>query len=286
MSENRNTLSGLCQDNRGMVCVDTNRVLDSCRDRDCFENTRVYLTAEGEGILTNGSNLRARSAKILWAYIGVNEVPFNCGFYQVSIRYYVGIELESCLGLGRSQTFKGLALLEKEVILYGGEGNVTTFTSDPENDYCSLNLSNRGTNNPVATVETVEPIILGTKIVEPGCQCNHCCGCSCDCNEFPSIINDFLCGEIANGDNAPKLYITFGVFSVIRITRPAQMLVQATDYSVPDKECVAATNDENPCAAFEKMPFPATRFRGTSDRNELNENNNGRHPRSNCCGNR
>lgn len=284
MSENRNTMSGLFQDNRGMVCIDTNRVLDSCRDRDCFENTRVYLTSLGEEILANGSNIRARSASILWSYIGVNEVPFNCGFYQVTIRYYVGIELEACLGVGRSQTFKGLAVLEKEVILYGGEGSVTTFTSDPENDYCSRNYSNRGTTTPVATVETVEPIVLGTKITEPGCQCNNCCGCCGDCNEFPGIINDFLCGEISNCDNAPRLYITFGVFSVIRITRPAQLLVQATDYSVPDKECVAATNDENPCSLFEKMPFPIARFRGTNRKIDSGENGNARGGRNGCCG--
>ncbi len=284
MSENRNTMSGLFQDNRGMVCIDTNRVLDSCRDRDCFENTRVYLTSFGEEILANGSNIRARSANILWAYVGVNEVPFNCGFYQVTIRYYVGIEFEACLGVGRSQTFKGLAVLEKEVILYGGEGSVTTFTSEPENDYCSRNYSNRGTNDPVATVETIEPIVLGTKITEPGCHCNNCCGGCGDCNEFPRITNDFLCGEISNCDNAPRLYITFGLFSVIRITRPAQLLVQATDYSVPDKECVAATNDENPCATFERMPFPINRFRGTNRKNDLNETGNGRNARGGCCG--
>jgi hypothetical protein len=26
------------------VCVETNRILDSCRDQDCFENVRVFLT--------------------------------------------------------------------------------------------------------------------------------------------------------------------------------------------------------------------------------------------------
>ncbi len=284
MSDNRNTMSGLSQDNRGMVCIDSNRVMDSCRDRDCFENTRVYLTENGEDILANGSNVRARSAEILWAYVGVDEVPFNCGFYQVTIRYYIGVELEACLGIGRSQTFKGLAVLEKEVILYGGEGSVTTFSSDPENNYCSRNYSNRGSNDPVAIVETVEPIILGTKITECGCQCNNNCGCGCGCDsgDISGAINDFLCGAISSSENAPRLYITFGVFSVIRIVRPTQLLVQATDYSVPDKECIAATNDENPCCLFEKMPFPIARFRGTNGKIESNDGN-GR-SRGGCCG--
>lgn len=283
MSDNRNSCSGIFQDARGngTVCIDTSRVLDSCRDRDCFENTRVYLTCAGEEILAGASNIRARSAEILWAYVGVSEVPFNCGFYQISIRFYVGIDLEACLGVGRSQTFRGIAVLEKDVVLYGGEGNVTTFSSDPENSYCSPNAAARGTNNPTAIVETVEPIVLNTKIADCECKCN-CCGC-CDCNDMPTCVGNFIGSNLSNNENAPRLYVTFGVFSVIRIVRPAQLLVQATDYSVPDKECIAATNDENPCSVFDKMPFPISRFRGTNSAYNENGNGNGRNKGS-CCG--
>ena len=282
MSDNRNICSGLFQDTRGTVCIDTNRVLDSCRDRDCFENTRVYLTCAGEEILANSGNIRARSAEILWAYVGVNEVPFNCGFYQVSIRFYVGIDFEACVGVGRSQNFRGLAVLEKEVVLYGGEGNVTTFSSDPENSYCSPS-SARGTNKPVAIVETVEPVVLSTKMSDCECKCKcNTCGC-CDCGDMPACVGDFIGSNISNNENAPRLYVTFGIFSVIRIVRPAQLLVQATDYSVPDKECVAATNDENPCSVFDKMPFPINRFRGTSVAATNLAENNGKN-KGGCCG--
>jgi hypothetical protein len=258
MSENRNVSSYI--DGRGTVCIDTQRVLDSCRDRDCFENTRVYLTAFGEQTLENASNIRIRSAKILWAYVGVDEVPFNCGFYQVTIRYYVETEIEACLGMGRSQTVKGLSVLEKDVILYGGEGSVTTFSSDPENRFCApFNSNNKGSTDPVAIAETVEPIVLGNKIVD--------CSCPCAANEFvevPECVCGCFDGDIVvNPTDAKRLYVSFGVFSVIRISRPAQLLVQATDYSVPDKECVAATNDENPCALFNSMAFPTNRFRAT-----------------------
>lgn len=256
MSDNRNASCGFVGDGRGTVCIDTNRVLDSCRDRDCFENTRVYLSNLGEEILANATNVRARSAEILWAYVGVDEVPFNCGFYRVTIRYYVLIELEACLGLNRSQSFKGLSVLEKEVVLYGGEGNATAFSSDPENSYCSFgNMDNVRTNAPVATVETIEPIILGTKSVDCSCQC----ACN-DCVEIPERLQNCLDGEIRITNEGPKLYISFGLFSIVRIARPAQLLVQATDYSVPDKECVDATNDENPCALFKNMSFPTGRF--------------------------
>ena len=285
MTDNRNTSSGLSQNSCGTVCIDTNRVFDSCRDRDCFEDTRVYLTCFGEEVLANANNVRARSAKILWAFVGVDEVPFNCGFYQVTVRYYVLVELEACLGLGRSQCFKGISVLEKEVILYGGEGNVTTFSSNPENTFCSPNADNRGSNAPVAITETVEPLILGTKIKEKDCSC--CCGSGS--GEFGIELPENLCGcldgDISTGNDAPRLYISYGLFSVIRIVRPAQLLVQATDYSVPDKECVAATNDENPCSVFRAMPFPTSRFTVTG----LTQNNCSGGTRQNkggCCGNR
>ncbi len=281
MQDNRNTPLGLGCDNRGIVCIDTKRVLDCCRDRDCFEDARVYLTAFGEEIIANATNVRTRSAKLIWAYVGVDPVPFNCGFYQITVRYYIKVEIEACLGIGRSQTFKGISVLEKNVILYGGEGSVVSYSSSPENGYCSIGNTNTvATNDPTAIVETVEPVVLGTKIVECscGCDCNECC-------EIPEAICGCIDGEIntSTNNNTPKLYISFGIFSVIRIEREAQLLVQATDYSVPDKECTAATNNDDPCSLFNTMPFPISQFKTTmAPANETLQKNNG----CGCSGNR
>ena len=264
MQDNRNASFSQLQNSigcSGTVCIDTKRVLDCCRDRDCFEDTRVYLTACGEEILANSSNVRTRSSKLLWAFVGVDEVPFNCGFYQIVVRYYIEVEFEACLGVGRSQTFKGLAALEKDVILYGGEGRAVTFTSSPNNTYCNVcDLDTMATNDPVAVVETVEPIVLGTKVCDCGCACP-----TCEYSEIPEGIRNSLGEELVLNSNGPRLYVSFGVFSVIRIERPAQLLVTATDYSVPDKECTAASNDDNPCALFRTMAFPVSQFRGTAN---------------------
>ena len=279
MQENRNASycqgQGRYNPTSGMVCIDTKKVLDSCRDRDCFEDTRVYLTASGENILQNASNVRTRGATILCAYVGVDEVPFNCGFYQITVRYYIELELEACLGVGRSQCFKGIAALEKDVILYGGEGKAVSFTSENGGNYCGCSCASRGTNDPVAVVETVEPIVLGTKV-------SDCC-CPCPCGEYADIpegIRDSFGEEILLNTNGPRLYVSFGVFSVIRLVRPAQLLVQATDYTVPDKECTAATNNDSPCALFQTVPFPVSQFKGTECAREEGRTNN-----NNCgCG--
>ncbi len=265
MQENRNTPFSLSCDGRGTVCINTYRVLDCCRDRDCFEDTRVYLTSVGQEILANSTNVRTKSAKILSAYVGVEEVPFNNGFYQISVRYYIEIEFEACLGMGKSQSFKGLAVLEKEVILYGGEGRALSFSSESSGGYCDNTTANRGTNDPVAIIESVEPIVLATKVSE--------CGLPCPCKEavdFPEAVTAmFGCSDLIVHTTGPRIYISFGLFSVIILQRPTQLLVQATDYSVPDKECSPRNADDNPCALFRTIAFPISQFRGTESQQEI-----------------
>lgn len=264
MQENRNASNGLSFDGRGTVCIDTKRVLDCCRDRDCFEDTRVYLTSVGEEVINNSTNVRIRNAKLVWAFVGVDPVPFNCGFYRVTVRYYVKVEGEGCMGIGRSQCFTGIAVLEKEVILYGGEGNLVSFSSSSDNNFCNIGDTDTvSDNSPTAIVETVEPIVLGHKVTE--------CACGCNCGEYaeiPASVCNCLDGDINMNNGGTRLYVSFGIFSVVRIVRPAQLLVQATDYSVPDKECAAATSDENPCALFRTMAFPVNQFRITNGTHE------------------
>ena len=257
MQENRNT--SLCpSDSRGTVCIDTKIVLDSCKDRDCFEDSRVYLTAYGEDVLATTTNIRTKSAKIVCSYVGVDEVPFNPGFYRVSIRYYISVELEACMGLGKSQTITGLSVLEKDVVLYGGEGTVTSYSSVPNGNFCApCSYDNVSSNAPIAVVESVEPVILGSKIKECGCHC----ACECEGIEIPECVRCCLNGDISTVEGRPRLYVSYGLFSVVRIERPAQLLIQATDYSVPDKECTPATSNETPCELFRTIAFPTQRFK-------------------------
>ena len=256
MQDNRNS-SSLSYDCKGAVCIDTKRVLDSCRDRDCFEDARVYLTEQGEEALASATGVRTKSARILCAKVAVEEVPFNCGFFQVEVRYYIEVEVEICLGLGRSQTYVGIATLEKDVVLYGGDGTITSFSSSPASGFCSeCDPNTASTNAPTAIVDTVEPVVLGTRIQECTCPCNPCEYC-CD---LPDAVTNCVGTNLVTNGNGPKLLVSFGIFSVIRIVRPALLLVQATDYSVPDKECTAATNNENPCDLFRTIAFPVSRF--------------------------
>ena len=139
------------------VCIEANRILDSCRDRDCFEHVKVFLTDCGKEIVEHTSAVRVKSAYIKQTNISLDPVQFNRGFYTVNIRFYVKLVFEACIGNGRSQEFDGIAVLEKKVILYGGDCNSNVFRSTGDiSDFCGCALPcNKEINVPTAVVDAV-----------------------------------------------------------------------------------------------------------------------------------
>ncbi len=258
MLENRNNnITQSCQGTE-TVCIDTYRVLDSCRDKDCFEDVRVYLSDFGQELISRTQSVRTKSAQIIHADIDVNAVPFNRGFYQINIRIYVKVTVEVCCN-GMPQELTGVAVVEKRVILFASEGNVSIFKSDPFKDnFCkqpNLACTRVNTNLPIAVLETVDPIILNSKIVEPA----TCCCCCCAAEDIPEGVASECGGALADPESDRFLVVSLGFFSVVRIERPAQYLITAAEYTVPDKECVSPEEDD-PCALFRTMSFPVNEF--------------------------
>lgn len=261
MAENRCSCGGVssasASGGRETVCIDTYRVLDSCRDRDCYEDVRVFLSPLGQEIIERRGNVRATNACILWTCISVDPVQFNRGFYQITVRYYIKVTFEACLGLGRPQCFDGVTVVEKKVVLYGGEGGANVFRSNTGNNTCCEQLCNDESNtNPSCVVETVAPIALSTKIAERESGCGCCCCCSC--NDLPEQVTRQFTGDFVD-DAQVRLFVSIGQFSVIRLERPAQLMITATDYCIPDKECAMAEEDD-PCSLFRSMAFPIGEF--------------------------
>ncbi len=261
MADNR----GLCNQNncqtsgKETVCIETNRVLDSCKDKDCYEDVRVILTDYGKEIIEHTNNVRAKSACVAETHISVEPVQFNRGFYQVYIRFYVKITFEACLSPGRSQEFEGIAVVDKRVILFGGESNVNIFKSDPENSgFCHKppKIGPCPKNVPTGLVEVVDPIVLGTEVME---KCDNVCPCCCCANDIPESVCGCLSGNLCDSDDGRILTVSLGFFSVVKIVRPAQYLISAVEYCVPDKECIAG-EDNDPCSIFRCMDFPTNEF--------------------------
>ena len=241
------------------ICIDTFRVLDSCRDKDCFENVKVYLTEFGEEIIERTSAIRAKCAKIICAYIDVNDVPFNRGFYQLNIKIYVRITFEACVSHGNIQEFEGVAVVEKKVILFGSEGNVSVFKSDSSvSGFCNSTPCEgvHSSTSPRAVFETVDPIVLNVKIFEP--RESNCCCCCCCLDDLPDYVVKQVNGHLIDR-NERVLAVSLGFFSVVKIERPAQLIVNATEYNIPEKECITTTEDD-PCKLFKAMAFPIGEF--------------------------
>ena len=165
MSDMRNGMND--QRARRDICVDAYRILDSCKDKDCFEDTRLMLTDFGQEILERSGSVRVTNTSVVWTDITVDPLKFNRGFYQISIRFFTKVTLEACVGLGKAQEIEGIAVNEKKVVLFGGEGNVNIFRSgDMPDEFCSYGMGNETfiKSKPTAVVEVIDPVALSVKI--------------------------------------------------------------------------------------------------------------------------
>lgn len=258
MPDNRFNCSGLGLGSKETVCIEANRVLDSCRDRDCYENVQVFLTAFGNEIIERTGNIRVKNSCITLSSITVDPIAFNKGFYSVNLRLYIRITFEACLSPGRIQEFDGIAVIDKNVVLFGGESNLNVFKSNGNSGFCEMpnEVCCVEGNIPTAVVEVVDPIILNAKIVEKRHEPHRFCCCSC--GDIPETVTRNINGPLCD-DTQRFLVVSIGLFSVVRIVRPAQFIIQATEYTVPDKECLSHS-EENPCDIFKCMPFPIHEF--------------------------
>lgn len=241
------------------VIVDTYQVFDSCRDRDCFEDTRVFLDELGARIIEHTGTVRTKSAEICTSAISVEPVGLSRGFYRVTVRFYIRLEFEACLAPGKPQCFSGLAVTEKSVVLFGGEGSHHVFRQTSRTDgFCQVShCGDCASAAPTAVVEAVDPIVLATRVLEPSACCPCCCCCIEDLPD--SVVGSF---DHLVDESARYLAVSLGIFSVIRLERPGQFLVNAVEYSVPDKECPPIETG-SPCEAFKRMAFPTEAFGGS-----------------------
>ena len=255
MADNKNRCTPDLHKVKEAICIDTNRVYDSCADKDCLTDLRVYLTDRGQCILDNATSVRCRGAQILNCVVDVDRVPFNRGIYSVDLTFFVKVTLDAftCPTASPSM-FDGLVIFSKKCILYGSEGNVKIFTSTYN---CDSNEDDGGcaNSNPRAKVQCVEPVCLDAQICRVCDCCNTLGGSGCNipqriCRCFEGNFDDM------RGEKAVK--VTLGVFTIIQLERDVQMLVPAYDFCVPTKECCCDTED--PCDAFKRISFPVDEF--------------------------
>lgn len=234
------------------VCVDCGRVYDSCCDRDCLEDLRVYFSPADQETVNNSAGARVRSCEILNVCIEVEPVTFNRGYYSVDMVFYFQLNCDVYPVLSTTPVnLNGIALWNKKVILFGSDGNAKTYSSvyDPDSGASCLPAT---ANYPRASVQTVDPIILNSSLV-PVCGCDGDCCCT-----FPQSVTNIIGGIADESTVQNKVVVTLGLFSVVQLIRNVQMLIPVYDFCVPEKECTSTT--DNPCELFKRIKFPLDEF--------------------------
>lgn len=231
---------------REAVSINTRKIFDSCRDKDCIDDLRVYPTATSQSYIENALSIRPRSAELLYCAVNVEPISFNRGYYTVDCTYFYRLTGETFPG---GQTVRGLAVFDKRVMLFGSEGSVKTFSSErhcPHSEADDL---------PIAVVNSVDPIALHMKLVDADCLC----ATELEQRAIPGFIADAFPEALLLTDTARRWYATLGQFSIIRLERDTQLLIPAYEYSLPDKECPGASEDD-PCELFSRIRFPVEEF--------------------------
>mgnify|MGYP000910969874 FL=1 len=260
---------------REAVCIQVEKIYDSCKEKDCIEDARV-LFRDPEKIhwlICHAINVKARRAEVLKVFSDVEAVPFKRGFYTVDVKFFIKVTLDFFVprqnGGIRVITVPGIVLFDKKVILFGSEGNVKIFKSHFVDQGIDKqeNSALQQDNLPISKVEVAEPITLNARIVEvlenSGCD---------DCERhLPKNVSemleevDFDTSELSDSGDERQLVIgrdvvvTLGLFSIIKLARFIQLLIPAFDFCVPNKQCIAST-DEDPCELFDTIEFPIDEF--------------------------
>lgn len=244
------------QDLQQAMAVHTRKITDSCRDKDCVEDLRVYLTLSSQQTLESAGNIRVRSAELLNTYIDVEPVAFDRHHYCVDITFYYRILADAVVGTGRPAALSGLATFSKRAVLCGEDSRAHIFTSDTR--IGQLDAATIATHNrPTAVVEVLDPMVLGSKVREAG---------DCGCGEtvtlqIPQAVLALFDEELSlTGNN--RLFVTLGQFSIVRLERDVQLIVPMVEYAIPTKECSDGEKccPEDPCEVFSRIPFPTQQF--------------------------
>ena len=154
------------QELRQAMAVHTRKITDACRDKDCVEDLRVYLTTSSQQTLEEAGSVRVRSAHLLYTYMDVEPVAFDRNHYCIDITFYYQILADAIVGTNRPVALTGLAVFSKRAVLCGEDSKAHIFTSDtiPGELEAALPGSH---NRPTAVVEaaaTNSPGIFSQKI--------------------------------------------------------------------------------------------------------------------------
>ncbi len=109
-------------------------------------------------------------------------------------------------------------------------------------------------------MEVVDPICLGVKVADSGDNCCKFSDDDMDVSNIPDCVRRVFEDRFVNcHDEQHRIYVSIGLFTIIKLQRNVQLLIPAYDFCIPEKECVASTPDD-PCEMFSNINFPVDEF--------------------------
>lgn len=235
------------------ICIDADRIYDSCGAKDCLNDLPLMFTSEAQAIVDNACSVRINRANVITSTVEVEPVAFHKGFYSVDMVFYFSVSCDVYSSSGAiPTTVNGLAAYGKRVVLYGSDGSVKSFSSDTpvtcDTQDCDCAYSD---SMPKATVQISNPMALSAKLKKCG-QCEQAA-----CKAIPRCVREYFCGELVSPE-CKQIAVTIGIFTITRLQRNVQIMIPSYDFCVPRKECSARTDD--PCEVFSKIEFPTDSF--------------------------
>ena len=149
-------------DLRQAMSVHTRKITDSCRDKDCIEDLRVYLTTGSQAILDSSSGAKVRCAELLYAGIEVEPVAFDRNHYCIDVTFYYQILADATVGHNRPAALNGLAVFSKRAVLCGEDSRAHIFRSDTVLGGAD-GFTRYYANRPTAVVEVTDTNSQNTK---------------------------------------------------------------------------------------------------------------------------
>ena len=230
------------------MSIHTRKITDSCRDKDCIEDLRVYLTTGSQAQLDLSPNARIRCAELITTQVDVEKAAFDGHHYCVNVTFFYRILADTVMGTCRPATLYGLAVFSKRAVLCGEDSRAHIYRSDRRTGI-------DGADMPTAVVEVLDPMVLDFKVKDV-------CDCTCDAHtQIPEDIRGHFDEELVLSGEKRRMYVTLGQFSIIRLERDVQIVVPVISYSVPSKQCCDTPGcTEDPCEMFSRIPFPEDQF--------------------------
>ena len=112
------------------MSIHTRKTTDSCRDKDCIEDLRVYLTTGSQTLLDSAANAKVRCAELITTYIDVEPVAFDRNHYCIDLTFYYRILADAIVSCNRPTPLQGLAVFTKRAVLCGEDSRAHIYRSN------------------------------------------------------------------------------------------------------------------------------------------------------------